>query len=739
AAVRGEGRSYILGERVPLAMGIAGWVARFREMLELKGEVNDPRFAPIHPRPEIRHALSVPMLAGNDFVGVLNVNLIRQRRPFTLRDVKALSILAGLGAAALQNARLLAQVRAGEKRFRALIENASDAIALVSADGTILYESPSVTRVLGYAVGERTGQLFIELIHPDDLPDITQRFAQLLRQPGAIVGAQLRYRHKDGSWRWLESTGQNLLAEPGVEAIVANYRDITERRMAQDALRENEDRYRDLIEHIHDLICTHDLEGQILSANQSASKMSGYAPHELVGKNLRDILAPEVRHEFDNYLSTIQQKGAAHGLMLVETRSGERRIWEYDNSLRIEGVSAPIVRGFARDITERKRAEETIRQAEQRYRQLFEEAPAMYVITRNQEGGPVVADCNELFLTTSGYTRAEVVGQPLADFYTPASRAKMLAGGYQRALKGEFLSEEREFVGRDGRIIETLLRTMPEVAPDGQITGTRAMYVDVTERKQAEEALRLQSAALNAAANSIMITNRDGAIEWVNPAFTTITGYTAEEAIGKNPRELVKSGKHSPEFYKDLWDAILAGEVWRGELINRRKDGSHYSEEQTITPLRDARGEITHFIAIQQDITERKRQEEALKLFRTLINRSSDAIEVLDPETGRFLDVNEKGCLELGYSREEFLALSVFDVDPMVDQSVFTRVMEELRKSGVLLWEGFHRRKDGSTFPVEVNMKYVRLDRDYIVTVARDITERKQVDEALRSNEIRFP
>ncbi|MBI3913074.1 MAG: GAF domain-containing protein [Chloroflexi bacterium] len=137
--------------------------------------------------------------------------------------------------------------------------------------------------------------------------------------------------------------------------------------------------------------------------------------------------------------------------------------------------------------------------------------------------------------------------------------------------------------------------------------------LDVTEQKKAEEQLRLQSAALNAAANAIIITDRDGAIEWINPAFTTLTGYSAAEAIGKNPRELVKSGKHSPEFYKDLWDTILAGKVWRGECINRRKNGSLYNEEQTITPLRDTDGEISHLIAIKQDITERKRAETEIK------------------------------------------------------------------------------------------------------------------------------
>ena len=121
-------------------------------------------------------------------------------------------------------------------------------------------------------------------------------------------------------------------------------------------------------------------------------------------------------------------------------------------------------------------------------------------------------------------------------------------------------------------------------------------------------AMRLQSAALNAAANAMVITDGDGTIVWVNRAFCAMTGYSAAEAIGKNPRDLVKSGVHDQALYAELWRTIRAGQVWRGELTNRRKDGTLYPEMQTITPVTDA-GAITHFIAIKQDLTEQKALE----------------------------------------------------------------------------------------------------------------------------------
>jgi protein-histidine pros-kinase len=134
---------------------------------------------------------------------------------------------------------------------------------------------------------------------------------------------------------------------------------------------------------------------------------------------------------------------------------------------------------------------------------------------------------------------------------------------------------------------------------------------DLRARKLAQTQLHLQSAALTAAANAIVITDRQGRIVWVNPAFSRLTGYSSQEAVGQNPR-LLKSGNHDQRVYYDLWKTILSGHVWSGEIVNRRKDGSLYTEEQSITPVKNDDGKISHFIAIKQDITERKQVEQAL-------------------------------------------------------------------------------------------------------------------------------
>jgi diguanylate cyclase (GGDEF)-like protein/PAS domain S-box-containing protein len=175
--------------------------------------------------------------------------------------------------------------------------------------------------------------------------------------------------------------------------------------------------------------------------------------------------------------------------------------------------------------------------------------------------------------------------------------------------------------------LETLVAALhevilqPHVAPRAEVLGEVEVLKEYSERlvsklkeKNTEllaqtETLRLPNAAMTAAANAIVITDRDGSIVWANPAFSTLTDYTLAEAVGKNPRDLVKSGQQERAVYEEMWATILAGRIWHGQIVNRRKDGSLYPEEQTITPVRDANGKITHFIAIKLDITERKAAE----------------------------------------------------------------------------------------------------------------------------------
>jgi PAS domain S-box-containing protein len=207
-----------------------------------------------------------------------------------------------------------------------------------------------------------------------------------------------------------------------------------------------------------------------------------------------------------------------------------------------------------------------------------------------------------------GYAASEVVGQNVSGLLPERARtlhgehvAHFAAGPDARTTgQGEQLEGRR----KNGEIFPVEVTISKLGAGDDMMLT--AVVRDATERKRAEADLLLQSTALNAAADPMVITSRDGTIAWINAAFTACTGYSAEEAIGRDTRVLLRSGVHDRAFYKPLWDTILAGNVWRGEMTNRRKDGSLHPEMQTITPVKNARGEISHFIAVKRDLTREK-------------------------------------------------------------------------------------------------------------------------------------
>ena len=232
--------------------------------------------------------------------------------------------------------------------------------------------------------------------------------------------------------------------------------------------------------------------------------------------------------------------------------------------------------------------------------------------------------------------------------------------------------------------------------------------------------------------------HRGSAGLWANAAFSALTGYSQEEAIGRKPAELVELGVQDQSYYERMWETILAGRVWHGELVNKRRDGSLYDEELTITSVRAEDREITHFITIKQDVSARKAAEIALreseKSYRGLFNSVSEAIYIVD-ETGHFLDVNRGAEAMYGYARDEFLGQSVELVEApgkndMEQLALHFRapLAGETREC-----EFWGRRRNGGIFPSDARLNKGRhFGRDVIIAVSRDATERKAMEDELR-------
>lgn len=264
--------------------------------------------------------------------------------------------------------------------------------------------------------------------------------------------------------------------------------------------------------------------------------------------------------------------------------------------------------------------------------------------------------------------------------------------------------------------------------------GTACVRVNITQAKRAEAELRKLSLALEQSPATIMITDLNGTIEYVNPKFEENSGYTAAEAIGQNPRFL-KSGDKSREEYRALWETILTGKEWRGQFQNRRKDGSLYWESATISPLRGEDGRISHFIAIKEDVTAHKLAEDQLRLNATVFDTTTEGIIVTD-EHNRIVTVNPAFCRITGYEPHE-----VIGQPPSMlasgkhDAEFYNELWTQLNKRGFWSGEIWNRRKDGSVFPEWLSITVIRDELGGIkehVAVFSDITQRKEDEEQIR-------
>ena len=254
---------------------------------------------------------------------------------------------------------------------------------------------------------------------------------------------------------------------------------------------------------------------------------------------------------------------------------------------------------------------------------------------------------------------------------------------------------------------------------------------DAVGRRRAEAQLQIQSAALDAAVNAIVITDRDGTIRWVNRAFSTLTGYSAAEAVGQNPR-MLKSGRHGPEFYRRIFETVLGGSVWQGEIVNRYKDGRLVTEEMTITPVRDKGGTITNFIAIKQDISARKEAEKQRERLSAILEASPDFVATADPD-GKVLYYNSaaRRMLELPEDIDPS-QVRIADTHPRwaADLVLKTGIPSAIR-DGVWSGESAFLARSGREIPVsQVILAHKGPDGnlEFLSTIARDISERKRAE-----------
>lgn len=559
--------------------------------------------------------------------------------------VRGQEFLAAAWSDITEQRRMMDAVRASEERHRALFENMDLGVVYQDAGGAITAANPAATYILGLSLDQMQGRTPMDpswrTLREDGsaLPGNEHPAMVALRTGARVNGVVMGVRSAARSevrWVLVDAVPETRPGETQPHRVFTIFADITARRRAEAELR----KLSLALEQSPSSVVITDLAGSIEYVNARFTELTGYSREEAIGRNPRilrsGVTGPEV---YEDLWRTIALGRVWRGEIVNRKKNGEL----FTELVLITPVSDAEGRpthyvALKEDITERKRAEETVRQSEAKLRALLEKAPV--ALAHVGKTGSVVF-FNERWHEIFGYTKVDVpdVATWWGRAYPDADYRRQVQQDWEEAVR-RAQAEDKDIAPGEYRVTcangeERVIET------SGIVLGEEllATFVDLTARRQAEARLRKLSRTIEQAPLSVAITDLNGAIEYVNPQFCLVTGYTLDEVRGQNPRVL-KSGETAPEVYREMWETLTRGQVWRGELRNKKKNGEIYVETAVIAPVVDERGRPTHYVALKEDITERRRTEVALRetqeLYRLLAENTSDAIWLYDLNRRQF-------------------------------------------------------------------------------------------------------
>lgn len=374
----------------------------------------------------------------------------------------------------------------------------------------------------------------------------------------------------------------------------------------------------------------------------------------------------------------------------------------------------------------------SISEAENKFEKLFDNSIEAIIIISNNK----ITDCNPYACTLFGVSKSSLIGKTLLDF-SPAKQpdgktsSEIISSLIEESLAGREHKFEWTFV-RSGKLIFTDI-SISNFTVNGRKLA--AVFIrDITARTFAEEANRKLSRAVEYSPLSIVITDYDANIEYVNPEFTELTGYLPEEVLGMNPK-ILASGKTAQSVYKNMWNTIKSGATWYGEFCNKKKNGELFWENAIISPIKDDEGRITHFLALKEDITEKKKTMENLALQSQMLDSIAQAVIAVKPDTS-IMYMNSPAEKLFGWTQQELSGKSVLDVGVSEEYMNDARqILLKLRKDGFVSSELIVKRKDGSQFPVLIsaaNVTNLAGEQIGFIGVFTDLTEIKRKEFELK-------
>ncbi|MEP6913166.1 MAG: PAS domain S-box protein, partial [bacterium] len=633
------------------------------------------------------------------------------------------------------------------RREKAVIEGTSDAIYIKDLEHRYLMINQAGANAIGMAVDTIVGFTNEDLIEADSARRIREQDNETIAS-GETITYEMRSSNKAGVERTYLSTRAPYRDRHGsIVGTMGISRDITQEKLAEEALATSEKRYRALIDEGQGLICTHDLEGNFLSVNPAAAESLGYTPAEMLGRNLIEYLTPAVQQVFPHYLRRIRSEPSVNGLLYFLNKQGEERIWMYRNTRITEPGAMTYVLGYAQDVTDSKRAEEELRTLTQRL-SLATQVGNIGVWDWDVQTNSINWD--ERMFDIYGVARGTAINYDRWKAAVVAEDLPAAEASVQLTLnrKSQEVAEFR-ILRPDGslRNVQTAQGVIMDRA--GEVVRVIGLNLDITERKQLENTLRQERIFLRTIIDnipdSIYVKDMECRKVIANLAEVRIAGMQSEaEVLGKDdfalhPKELAE------KFFADDQVVLRTGQP----VINREeyvlsKQGQKTWILTSKIPFLDENGQIVGLIGLGRNITERKRAEEALiesdRRYRDLFYDAPVGYHELDTE-GRITCVNTTELLMLGYSSEEMIGHHVWE---FIEEGETARETFADKLAGIKpdrnVARSF-RRKDGTFLEVQLDDQILNDPSGRFIGIratVQDITERKRTEEALKDSEKRF-
>jgi PAS domain S-box-containing protein len=638
------------------------------------------------------------------------------------------------------------KLRKSEEQFRLIAENIADMIVVLDIDGKRIYNSPSYKDTIGDTEALPGTDSFQE-IHPEDREKIKKIFNETVKT-GIGQRAEYRLLGKDGSIYFIESQGSVIKDESGkiVNVIVVS-RDVTKRKMDEKMLKEKEEFLSNIIENIPHLIYIKDAKDlRYVRLNKACELEWGYKREELIGKNDYDFF-PENEAEF----SISKDREVLNKKQLinipeesVQTKFVGKRIMHTKKIPILDNNGNPqFLLGISEDITVRRRVEEALAQERYLMNMLIENIPDVIYF---KDTDSRFIRMNKAQAERFGLSNpAQATGKTDFDFFKEEHARPAFEDEQTIIRTGKpIIGIEEMETWPDGRETWVSTTKMPLRDKEGNIIGTFGVSRDITERKQTEKALQESEEHFRELYENAKIglyrTTPDGTILMANKVFVKMLGYPSFKKLAE--RNLEKDGYEPTYQRKEFLEKIEKnGEVNDFESKWIRQDGSVFFVRESAQAIRDSQGTTLYYDGMVEDVTERKRAEEALneseERFRSLFTASPDAIMLLDTSDPSgywpIVDCNDIACQMNGYTREELIGKPVDILNISVGTpEEHAAYLDRIRRESVMRFETFHRHRDGHIFPIEVSTSIVMFrGRELILGIDRDITERRRAEEAL--------